>query len=278
MPRITCLQLRPRATFDAAIEELRAALADIAHAESDLVCLPEYCGGLRTEGAVLRPPSQPEDRHPVLDMLREHAARTGTWMLVGSLAVSCDDDLIRNRSLVIDHSGNIIARYDKIHLFDIQLSETHRYEESAVIAPGDRAVVVGTPAGRTGLSICYDLRFPALYRMLAQAGAEVLMVPAAFTRITGEAHWHVLNRARAIENCAYVVAPCATGPVPGGGECFGHSLVIDPWGRVLADAGVAAGHVTVDIAPELVGNTRRQLPSLEHDRAHGFVCHDGPIG
>ena len=274
MPRITCLQLRPRASFDGAIGEIRDTLAGIGETRPDLICLPEYCGGLRTEGALLRPPAVTEDSHPVLDELKHQARACGSWLLVGSIAVTEGDNLICNRSMLVDDHGTIVARYDKIHLFDIHLAENMRYEESAVVNPGNQAVIAQTPAGRLGMTVCYDLRFPKLYRDMAQAGAELLAVPAAFTRVTGEAHWHVLNRARAIENCAYVVSPCAVGAVPGGGECYGHSLVIDPWGRVLADGGDRPGMMTVDIDTGLVHETRQKLPSLDHDREYGLICHE----
>ena len=148
----------------------------------------------------------------------------------------------------------------------MDLSPTQQYRESAVVAPGEHAVVVDTPWGRLGMTICYDLRFPQLYRTLAQAGAEILTVPAAFTKVTGEAHWHVLNRARAIENGAVVVAPCAVGPVPGGGAAYGHSLVVSPWGEVLADGGDGVGYVVTTVDLDSVATARGRIPSLGHDR------------
>ncbi|MCY4540818.1 MAG: carbon-nitrogen hydrolase family protein, partial [Rhodobacteraceae bacterium] len=237
MPRIACLQTRPRATYEEAIAELRPLAEQAVHGGAQLLCLPEYCGGLVSDGPLFRPPATIEGQHPVLEFLQKFAAESGIWILVGSIAITAENGLILNRTYVLDSAGDIVARYDKIHLFDIQLSSSVRFQESAVVSPGNRAVVVSTPFGRVGLSICYDLRFPQLYRGLAQEGADILAVPAAFTRVTGQAHWHVLNRCRAIENGAYVVAPGAIGNVPGGGECFGHSLIVDPWGVVLADGG-----------------------------------------
>jgi predicted amidohydrolase len=163
--------------------------------------------------------------------------------------------------------GTIAARYDKLHLFDIDLDKDHVYRESATIAPGEVAIVSPCTEGLIGLSICYDLRFPHLYRAQAKAGAEILAVPAAFTRKTGEAHWHILNRARAIENGAYVIAPCQYGTLAGGSACFGHSLIVDPWGRVLADGGEAEGVIVAEIDLDLVRQTRSRIPSLRHDRA-----------
>ena len=264
--RIGCVQSRPLATFDEAIEEARRLAGDAVAAGAELVCLPEYCGGLKSENGLFAPPTAPEARHPVLDALRGFASDAGVWMLIGSIAVDGPGDRLVNRGYVLDDRGDIRARYDKIFLFDVDLSPTQRYRESAVVAPGERAVLVDTPWGRLGLTICYDLRFPQLYRALAQAGAEILAVPAAFTKVTGEAHWHVLNRARAIENGAVVVAPCAVGEVPGGGAAYGHSLIVSPWGEVLADGGDGVGYVVATVDVESVANARGRIPSLEHDR------------
>ena len=264
--RIGCVQTRPLATFDEAIEEARRLAGDAVAAGAELVCLPEYCGGLKSEGGLFAPPTAPEARHPVLDALRSFASDAGVWMLIGSIAVDGPGDRLINRGYVIDDRGDIHARYDKIFLFDVDLSPTQRYRESAVVAPGGHAVLVDTPWGRLGMTICYDLRFPQLYRSLAQAGAEILAVPAAFTKVTGEAHWHVLNRARAIENGAVVVAPCAVGAVPGGGAAYGHSLIVSPWGEVLADGGDGAGYVVATVDVQSVANARGRIPSLQHDR------------
>jgi len=174
---------------------------------------------------------------------------------------------------LIDRSGRVTARYDKIHMFDVDLGEAGKIQESATIAPGDQAVLATAEGAQIGLSICYDLRFAALYRTLAQAGAEVLAIPAAFTRITGEAHWHVLNRARAIENGAFVIAPCQHGKLTGGGECFGHSLIVDPWGQVLADGGEGEGFVTAEIELARVAAARGRIPSLTHDRRFTLAGH-----
>ena len=264
--RIGCLQTRPLATFDEAIAEARRLAGDAVAAGAELVCLPEYCGGLKSEGGLFAPPTAPEAQHPVLDALRGFATDTGVWMLIGSIAVDGPGDRLVNRGYAIDDRGDIRARYDKIFLFDVDLSPTQQYRESAVVAPGEQAVVVDTPWGRLGMTICYDLRFPQLYRDLAQAGAEILAVPAAFTKVTGEAHWHVLNRARAIENGAVVVAPCAVGAVPGGGAAYGHSLVVSPWGEVLADGGDGVGYVVTTVDIESVASARSRIPSLQHDR------------
>ena len=264
--RIGCVQTRPLATFDEAIEEARRLAAGAVADGAELVCLPEYCGGLKSEGGLLVPPAAPEAKHPVLDALRGFASDSSVWTLIGSIAVDGPGDRLINRGYLVDDRGDIRAHYDKIFLFDVDLSPTQQYRESAVIAPGEHAVVVDTPWGRLGMTICYDLRFPQLYRTLAQAGAEILAVPAAFTKVTGEAHWHVLNRARAIENGAVVVAPCAVGAVPGGGAAYGHSLVVSPWGEVLADGGDGVGYVVTTVDIESVATARGRIPSLQHDR------------
>ena len=264
--RIGCVQTRPLATFDEAIEEACRLSRDAVADGAELVCLPEYCGGLKSENGLFAPPTAPEARHPVLDALRSFARDHRVWTLIGSIAVDGPGDRLVNRGYLIDDGGDIQARYDKIFLFDVDLSPTQQYRESAVVAPGEHAVLADTPWGRLGMTICYDLRFPQLYRTLAQAGAEILAVPAAFTKVTGEAHWHVLNRARAIENGAVVVAPCAVGAVPGGGAAYGHSLVVSPWGEVLADGGEEAGHVVTTVDLDSVATARGRIPSLRHDR------------
>lgn len=263
---VACLQTRPQPDFGSALAEALALAEAAAGVGAELLLLPEYCGGLRTEGGRLLPPVAPEDAHPVLAGLRDFAAGRGVALVIGSLAVAGPEGRILNRGYGIDAGGRIRSRYDKIHLFDIQLSDDEVYRESAVVAPGAAAVTVDLAGARVGHTICYDLRFPQLYRALAQAGAEILAVPAAFTRKTGEAHWHVLNRARAIENGAFVLAPCAIGPIEGGGESYGHSLIVGPWGEVIADGGTLPGvvHATVDL--DAVAGARGRIPSLAHDR------------
>lgn len=275
MPRplhIACLQTRPMPTMEAALKEALPLAEAAVRAGAQMLFLPEYCGGLASEGGRLCPPSAAEGAHPVLEGLRDFAAKRGVWVQVGSIAVDGPLDgpeaKYNNRGYMIDATGGISGAYDKIHLFDVDLAEGASYRESDTVAPGAQARLYQTPFGVIGHTICYDLRFPGLYRDLAQAGAEVLCCPAAFTKMTGEAHWHVLNRARAIENTAFVVSACAVGPVPGGGESYGHSLVVNPWGEVLADGGDIPGviHATLDL--DLVAATGARIPSLEHDRAY----------
>ena len=266
---IACLQTRPQPDVDAALGEALSLATQAVENGAEVLALPEYCGGLKTEGSAFAPPAVDEAAHPVLNGLKDFARERGVYVIVGSIAVPGIDagEKIRNRGYFLDTSGAIMARYDKIHLFDIQLSETEAYRESATVEAGDAMSLVDAPFGVVGQTICYDLRFPALYRGLAQAGAEILTVPAAFTKKTGEAHWHVLNRARAIENGAVVVAPCAVGKVSGGGEAYGHSLIVGPWGEILAEGGDKPGVVMATVDLDDVAAARAKIPSLSHDRA-----------
>jgi predicted amidohydrolase len=211
---------------------------------------------------------QPEEADETLATLREDAAALGTWLLIGSLALKsgAPDGRFVNRSFLIAPSGDIAARYDKIHMFDVALSGEETYRESAAFRPGTRAVCADTPLGRIGLTICYDLRFPALYRGLAQAGAQILTVPSAFTVPTGGAHWHTLLRARAIETGSFVLAPAQCGQNTARRSTYGHSLAVSPWGEILADAGERPGVSTVDFDLAAVEHARQRLPSLAHDR------------
>ncbi len=263
---IACLQTRPMPDFQSALDEAMPLAQAAAKAGADILFLPEYCGGLKTDGAAVAPPSAPLGDHLFLKAMQSFAAEVRIWVNLGSIAVDAPDGRILNRGLMIDDTGAVRGQYDKINMFDIQLSETEVYRESATVSPGSKAVMHDTPFARIGHTICYDLRFPELFRALAQAGSEILICPAAFTRKTGEAHWHVLNRARAIENTCFVISPCAIGDVPGGGECYGHSLVINPWGEVIADGGTLPGVVQARIDLDMVGETAAKIPSLSHDR------------
>ena len=260
-----CVQNNATPDVDFNIETALRLAQQAADAGADLICTPEYFSGLRTENGLFHPAAFAEAEHPVLPAFAAAAREWKAWFLLGSLGVLNPDGRISNRAYVIDSGGGIVARYDKIHMFDVVL-ESGPLTESATIAPGDRSVVAPTPWGGLGLSICYDLRFAPLYRQLAHNGATVLAAPAAFTRVTGEAHWHVLNRARAIEHGCYMIAPCQYGEIEGGGACFGHSLIVDPWGTVLADGGDGEGVVLAEIDPAKVAEARAKIPALTHDR------------
>jgi predicted amidohydrolase len=242
---------------------------------AQLVMTPENSTLVGADRADTMAKAQPEDTHPGLLSARALASELGVWFLVGSVHVRTDEERCANRSYLIDATGGVRASYDKLHMFDVQLASGEVYRESAAFRPGGRAVVADTPWGKLGMTICYDLRFPHLYRSLAKAGATMLSVPSAFTVTTGRAHWHVLLRARAIENGCFVFAPAQVGVHAGGRSTYGHSVVISPWGEVLADAGETPGVITCEIDTIRVEEARRAVPSLEHDRAYegpGDAC------
>lgn len=246
---------------------LVAAIEHAAQAGASMLYTPEMTGMLDRDGARAATKVVHEDDDIVLAATRAAAARTGVWVQLGSLALrgGANGRLV-NRSLMIDGRGAIVARYDKMHLFDVDLPGGESWCESARYAPGATPVAVDTPVGRIGLSICYDLRFPALYQALSAAGASVIAIPAAFTVPTGQAHWHVLQRARAIENAAFVVAAAQTGLHADGRSTYGHSLVIDPWGIVLLDMGEDPGLAFVEIDADDVTTVRQRIPVVAHQR------------
>lgn len=265
--QVACLQVRPMPDFDSAIDEA-LALASQVSPDTQLLLLPEYCSGFKLTDSKFDPPSASAEENPMLLALQAHARQHQVWILAGSMAVpSAEAGKINNRGFVIDDTGHVVSHYNKIHLFDIQLSDNEVYRESELVLPGNQLSLIDSPVGRIGHTICYDLRFPALYRELAQAGAEILAIPAAFTRNTGKAHWHALCRARAIENGAWVIAPCAIGDIQGGGGSYGHSLVINPWGEIVADGGETPGVVEAMIDLDAVSRARESIPSLQHDKA-----------
>lgn len=264
--RAACIQFSAKRDIGPNVETGIRLSREAAAQGAKLIALPEYFSGIATEGHRLVPTAFNEADHPAIPAFKAAARELGAWMLLGSLAVVKADGRIANRGYLLDPAGEVSARYDKIHLFDVDLGAGRLYRESETIAPGSVAVVADTPWGGLGLSVCYDLRFPQLYRALAKSGATMLAVPAAFTKLTGMAHWHTLVRARAIENGAYVIAPCQNGVLEGGGECFGHSLIVDPWGKILADGGDGEGIIVADIDPLAVVDARRRIPALTHDR------------
>ncbi|WP_267382164.1 MULTISPECIES: carbon-nitrogen hydrolase family protein [unclassified Sphingomonas] len=242
------------------------AIERAADAGATMVFTPEMSGLIDRDRARAAAAIVAEADDPVLDAVRSAAARAGLWVHLGSLAVRAEDGRFANRGFVIDASGAIRARYDKLHLFDVNLPSGESWRESAAYAPGAAAVVIDTPLGMLGPTICYDLRFPDLFRALSDAGADILSVPAAFTRPTGAAHWHVLLRARAIEAGAFVVAAAQTGLHADGRTTYGHSLVIDPWGDVLLDMGEAAGLGFAPIDPARVADVGARIPVRAHRR------------
>jgi deaminated glutathione amidase len=254
-----------------------AIVADLVRrareAEADLIMTPEASNFIES-GRRRREKARPEADDPFLAGMRDLARETGAWLLLGSLVIDPagepgateGEERLANRSFLIDTHGAIRARYDKIHMFDIDLPGGESYRESNAYRPGNAAVVAEVPWGRIGLSVCYDIRFPNLYRTLAHAGADFLTVPSVFTVATGRAHWHALLRARAIENSTFVFAPAQWGEHAAGRRSYGHSLIVDPWGEILADAGERVGIISARIDPDRTAEVRRMVPSLTHDR------------
>lgn len=263
----------PAANLVVTLSHIRQAVAEGAK----FVLTPELTNGLSSSRAHQRSVFRLEEDDPTLAALRAEAKAAGIWLLIGSLGLLTrdSDGRFANRSFLIAPDGSVVARYDKIHMFDVNVSATEVYRESDGYRPGSKAVVAQTPFAKIGLTVCYDVRFPALYRRLAQGGAQIITVPAAFNHITGAAHWEVLLRARAIETGCFVLAPAQTGFHPEadgkGRRTHGHSLAIAPWGEVLADAGTEPGVTLVELDLAEVDKARGRVPSLAHDR--GF---DGP--
>ncbi|MCP4187800.1 MAG: carbon-nitrogen hydrolase family protein, partial [Gammaproteobacteria bacterium] len=232
----------------------------------DFVTLPETVGLIEPVNEQIPALTYSEADDACLAAIRDKAKQHKLIILVGSQLIKLDNNRIVNRSFLLDTQGAITARYDKLHMFDIQLANGEYYRESEMITPGDRAVIAETPWGILGMSICYDLRFAALYRKLAQNGALMLTIPAAFTQTTGKAHWHTLVMARAIETGSYVIAPNQCGHHVDKRYSFGHSLIVDPWGEVLADGGTEPGIVYANIDISKVEKARSRIPALQHDR------------
>ena len=270
--RIALIQLT---VTDDPVANLAATLGFVrqAHAEgAEFILTPECTNGLWSNRAAQKALLRLEEDDATLAALRDEAEKLGVWLLIGSIALLTGDEDGRfaNRSFLIRPDASIAARYDKIHMFDVNVSETEVYRESAAFRPGSQAVIAQTPFAPIGMTVCYDVRFATLYRKLAQGGAQIITVPAAFNHITGAAHWETLLRARAIENGAFVLAPAQTGfHAEAGGKgrrTYGHSLAIAPWGEVLANGGTEPGVTLVDLDLTQVADARGRVPSLQHDR------------
>lgn len=266
--RVALAQMRSGIDPQANAAAIADAIARAASGGAAMLFTPEMSGLLDRDRTRASARIVFEEQDPVLSCVREAAAKHGIWVALGSLALKGGSDgRLVNRSFLIDSAGAVRARYDKMHLFDVDLPSGESWRESAAYAPGQETVVADTPVGRLGLSICYDLRFPALYAGLSAAGATVLSIPAAFTAPTGRAHWHVLMRARAIENAAWVIAAAQTGTHEDGRTTYGHSLVVDPWGEVVLDMGEEPGVGFAEIDPARGDEVRAQIPVLQHRRA-----------
>ncbi len=272
---VACVQTTQGREVAPNIEAASALVRDAAKAGADFVLLPENTNLMEPQGKLLGEKTVAEDGDPALKAFCGLAGELGVWLLPGSLILKGEGKKSVNRSFLIGPEGEVKARYDKIHMFDVDLGEGESYRESKRYDAGATSVTHDLPWGRLGMTVCYDLRFPHLYRALAQGdgnkpGADFISVPSAFTRPTGKAHWHVLMRARAIENGCFIFAPAQCGEHEGGRKTFGHSLIVDPWGEVLADGGDDVGFITAEIDPAKVADARAKIPSLTHDRDFGF--------
>jgi deaminated glutathione amidase len=263
-----CVQLR---STDDVLDNMRTAAELIREAKAKgaaFIATPENtCLMAPTDGVKLEKTFAEAD-DPAIPFFRRLAEELDVWLLIGSLAIKVTPTKTANRSYLFSPHGKQVATYDKIHLFDVDLPSAETYRESKTVAPGDKVVTADLPWGRLGLTICYDLRFPHLYRALAKAGAHFITIPAAFTKTTGQAHWHVLMRARAIETGAFVISPAQGGRHANGRETYGHSLIIAPWGEILGEGGVDPGVILAEIDPAQVESVRARIPSLQHDRPY----------
>lgn len=267
MPRIAVLQMTSGIDPQVNAATIAAAVHAAARGGAAMLFTPEMSGLLDRKRERATPHVVAEADDPVLSAVRQAAAEAGIWVALGSLAILREDGRWANRAFVIDGTGEIAVRYDKIHMFDVDLATGESWRESNAYAAGDQVVTVDTPLGRLGLAICYDIRFPALFEELGRQTCDVIAIPAAFTVPTGEAHWHLLQRTRAIEASAYVVAAAQAGKHEDGRSTYGHSLVVDPWGEVLLDMGGGAGLAFADLDPARIAEVRAQLPSLANRRA-----------
>jgi predicted amidohydrolase len=257
----------PAANLDAAVK----LIGEARKAGADYVQTPEMTNIMEVSREKLFSTIAPEETDISLAALRDLARKLSLYIHIGSLAIKVSPDKAANRAFLIDPKGEIVARYDKIHMFDVDLANGESYRESRNYRAGELAVVTDLPWARFGISVCYDLRFPSLYRALTEAGSSVLTIPSAFTRQTGEAHWHILMRARAIENGCFVLAAAQGGTHENGRETFGHSLVVDPWGRIVAEGGTEPGVIMAEIDPAAVAAARARIPSLQHGRRFEIV-------
>jgi len=253
-------------TIEGNIEQ-STALIRAAHADgAQIVGMPEVANLCQKSRRRALETAQYEETEPALKAWRELADELDIWLLAGSMVVKVAEDKLVNRAYMIAPDGAIAAKYDKIHMFDVDLPNGERYRESDLFTPGDKAVLVDSPWGGIGITICYDVRFPHLYRALAKAGANMIWTSAAFTRTSGKAHWHVMQRARAIETGCWILAPAQCGDHEDGRSTYGHAVIVSPWGEVVADAGEEPGYIVADLDLNRVGQARQAIPTLRHDR------------
>jgi len=265
------IQMRSGLTPGANSDDAVRMIGEAKSAGADYVLTPEMTNILAAKREQLFSVVVEEEADASLATLREVARKLGIYVHIGSLAIRISPDRAANRSFLVGPKGDILARYDKIHMFDVDLAGGESYRESRNYRPGELAVLADLPWGRLGLTVCYDLRFPALYRALAEAGATMLAIPSAFTKQTGEAHWHVLMQARAIENGSFVFAAAQGGKHENGRDTYGHSLIVDPWGSIIAEGGTEPGVIMAEINPAEVASARARIPSLQHGRRFEIV-------
>ncbi len=268
--KVACVQVTAGPTMETNISEAERWISAAFDQGANLVCLPENVSMIEPDRSRIVERAPFEKEHPALKAFRALAKEKGLWILVGSLAVKLTDTKAANRSYLLSPGGEVVTFYDKIHMFDVDLAQGESYRESDDFSPGNKAVIAQLPWGNLGMTVCYDLRFPHLYRTLAKAGASFLTIPAAFTRQTGKAHWHILLRARAIETGCFVFAPAQCGTHEGGRQTYGHSLVVSPWGEILAEGGEEPGIIMAEVDPNMVQQVRHMVPSLKNDRAFEF--------
>ncbi|WNJ99471.1 carbon-nitrogen hydrolase family protein [Thalassospiraceae bacterium LMO-JJ14] len=266
--KIALVQTSAQADMHTTLDRAGEMARDAAAQGANMLQFAEFFSCYNVDEKGIHTGPLPEESHPAIVQFSKLADELKVWINLGSITVPAPDGRAYNRQYMIDDQGIVRATYEKIHLFDVNLADDDRYRESASLCPGERAVIVDTPWGRTGLTICYDVRFPHLYRDLAKAGADFLTVPAAFTHRTGQDHWHVLLRARAIETGCFVFATCQSGK-HGKARTYGHSLVVNPWGEIIAEGPEDDEAIVIaEIDPAEVAQARSRIPALEHDRPY----------
>jgi len=266
--KVACIQTNSKSDPNINIREVSSLIRAARSNGAELITTPEVVGMLEPNREKALNKAQPENYHGVLREFRALSRDLAIWLLIGSISIKLSNGKLANRSFLINPDGQIIARYTKIHMFDVEVNDGSIYRESATYQPGTSACLARTPWGLVGLTVCYDIRFPALYRDLAKAGAKIIFIPSAFTEVTGEAHWHILQRARAIENGCFIVSAAQTGIHEQNRKTFGHSIIVDPWGNILADANKDVGFITAYLDLNLVDEVRKKIPSLTHDREY----------
>ena len=266
--KVACIQTNSKSDPNINIREVSSLIRAARSNGAELITTPEVVGMLEPNREKALNKAQPENYHGVLREFRALSRDLAIWLLIGSISIKLSNGKLANRSFLINPDGQIIARYTKIHMFDVEVNDGSIYRESATYQPGTSACLARTPWGLVGLTVCYDIRFPALYRDLAKAGAKIIFIPSAFTEVTGEAHWHILQRAMAIENGCFIVSAAQTGMHEQNRKTFGHSIIVDPWGNILADADKDIGFITADLDLNLVDEVRKKIPSLIHDREY----------